>query len=153
MIETGAGTNNIFRKVDQIQFSDIQHQAHGYFGLRSFVNVVNILPKPLVVSDLLKLFTSAQEVKKFNDRVCSDMIAKAIEVSIKNISLKKLGIDRGGYEWNDSGGLISNGGLTMFYFLFKSINQYTRIGVSNLNDEIVKTNLAKFVNNVKYLLI
>ena len=66
------------------------------------------------------------------------MIAKAIEVSIKNISLKKLGIDQGGYEWNEPGGLIINGGLTMYDFLFKSINQDTRIGVSNLNNELLK---------------
>ena len=40
----------------------------------------------------------------------------------------------------------------MFYFLFKIISPATRIGASNLNYEIVKTKLAKFGNNVKYLL-
>ena len=64
MVETGAGTNNIFRQVDHIQLSDIHHQAYGYFGLTGIVNVVNVLPKPLVVSALLDLFTSAQEVQK-----------------------------------------------------------------------------------------
>ena len=47
---------------------------------------------------------------------------------------------------------IKNGGHTMFYFIFKSINPATRIGVSILNNDILKTNLAKYVNNVKYLL-
>ena len=58
MVEIGAGTNNIFRQVEHIQLSDTHHQAHGYFVLMGIVNVVNILPNTLVVSDLLNLFTS-----------------------------------------------------------------------------------------------
>ena len=33
MVYTGAGAMNIFRQVYQIQFADMHHQAHGYFGL------------------------------------------------------------------------------------------------------------------------
>ena len=40
----------------------------------------------------------------------------------------------------------------MLYFLFKSINPATRIGVSNLKDKIEKITLAKFGINVKDLL-
>ena len=40
----------------------------------------------------------------------------------------------------------------MIYLLFKSINLDTRIGVSNLKDEIDKESLTKFDNNVKELL-
>ena len=40
----------------------------------------------------------------------------------------------------------------MLYPVFKSINPVTRIGVSNLKDEIEKSTLAKFSNNVKDLL-
>ena len=40
----------------------------------------------------------------------------------------------------------------MPYLIFKSINPATRIGVSNLKDEIDKANIAKFVNNLKDLL-
>ena len=50
------------------------------------------------------------------------------------------------------GGIIINDGPTMFYFLFKIISPATSIGASNINYEIVKTKLAKFGNNVKYLL-
>ena len=57
------------------------------------INVVNILPNILVISALLNLFTSSQEVHKFYDKVRSDMIAKVIEGSIKNIYLKKLRLD------------------------------------------------------------
>ena len=63
MVETGSGTNNIFRQVNQIQLSDIHHQAYGNFGLTGIVSFVNVLPNPLVLSALLKLFTSEQEVK------------------------------------------------------------------------------------------
>ena len=80
------------------------------------------------------------------------MIAKVIEGSIKNISLKKISLDQGGYEWSEYGIPKRNDGHTMIYFIFKSINPATRIGASNLKDDIVKTNLAKFVSNVKYLL-
>ena len=80
------------------------------------------------------------------------MIAKAIEGSIKNISLKKLRLDQGGYEWAEYGGIIINDGPNMFYFLFKIIIPATRIGASHINYEIIKTKLAKFGNNIKYLL-
>ena len=40
----------------------------------------------------------------------------------------------------------------MIYLIFKNIDPATRIGVSNLKYEIEKATLAKFVNNVKYLL-
>ena len=40
----------------------------------------------------------------------------------------------------------------MLDLIFKIIKPATRIGVSNLKYEIEKANLAKFGNNVKYLL-
>ena len=40
----------------------------------------------------------------------------------------------------------------MIYLLFKSINPDKSIGVSNLKDEIEKSTLAKFGNNIKDLL-
>ena len=40
----------------------------------------------------------------------------------------------------------------MIYFLFKIINPDKSIGVSNLKDEIEKSALAKFVNNIKEIL-
>ena len=79
MVDNGVGTNNIFRQVEHIQISDIHHQAYGYFGLMGIVNFVSVLPNPLVLSAILNLFTSAQEVKTFYDRVCSDILAKSIE--------------------------------------------------------------------------
>ena len=60
MVETGAGSNNIFRQVEYIKISDIHHQAHGYFLLTGIVNVINFHPNPLLVSDILNLSTSAQ---------------------------------------------------------------------------------------------
>ena len=60
------------------------------------------------------------------------MIAKAIEGSIKNTSLKKIRLHRGEYEWANAGGIMINYGPTILYLLFKSTNQATRIGVSNI---------------------
>ena len=40
----------------------------------------------------------------------------------------------------------------MLYLLFKSINPYTRIGVSNLKDETDKSTLSKFGKNLKDIL-
>ena len=40
----------------------------------------------------------------------------------------------------------------MLYLLLKSTKQAKRIAVSNSKDEIEKSTLAKFGNNVKYLL-
>ena len=61
MVDTGAGSKNIFWEVDQIQIADIYHQAHGYFGLICIRNVVNkVLTNPLVVSALQNLANNAQ---------------------------------------------------------------------------------------------
>ena len=80
------------------------------------------------------------------------MISKAIEVSITKTSLIKIRLFQREYEWADDGSIIRNDVSTMLYILFKRINPATRIGVSNLKDEIDKTTLAKFGNNLKDLL-
>ena len=67
-------------------------------------------------------------------------------------NLKKHRIHHGVYVWTDTGGTIRNDVPTMIYRAFKSINPVTSIGVSNLKDEIDKSNLDKFGNIVKYLL-
>ena len=80
------------------------------------------------------------------------MIAKAIEGSMTNTSLKKLRLHRGEYEYPDAGIIIRNDRPTMLYLIFKGINTATRIGVSNLEYEIDKATLAKFGNIVKEFL-
>ena len=62
------------------------------------------------------------------------MIYNVIEGSIKNNSLNKLSLSRVCYERADNGGLMRNYGPTMIYLLFKIINPYTSIGVSNLKN-------------------
>ena len=80
------------------------------------------------------------------------MIAKAMEGSITKAYLKKLRLRQGGYAWAEAGGLIRNYGPTIIDLLLKIIKPATRIGVSNLKDEIEKATLAKFGNNEKDLL-
>ena len=80
------------------------------------------------------------------------MISKAIEGSLEKTSLKKIRIHQREYELADAEDMISNYGPTMIYLLFKSTNPDKRIGVSNLKYEIEKSTLAKFDNNVKYIL-
>ena len=79
------------------------------------------------------------------------MISKAIDVSITNISLKKLRLYQGWYKWYDTQGLISNDGPTIIYPLFKINNPYKRIGVYNLKYD-AKATIDKFGNNLKDLL-
>ena len=137
MVETGTGSNNIFRHVEKIHISDMHHQAHGYFGLIGIGNVVNqVLPKPLVLSDLQKFDASSQEVQKFYDKLRLDIIANAMEGSITKTYLQKIRLYREEYEWADAEGFISNYGPTMLYLLFKIINPATIIGISNLKCEI-----------------
>ena len=95
MVKPGAGKKNIFRKLEQIQLAYIHHQSHGYFGLAGIGIFGNALPKTLIVSDVLNLATSTQQVQNFHEKVRSDMIAKSIECSIKKTYLKKLSIHRG----------------------------------------------------------
>ena len=80
------------------------------------------------------------------------MIAKAVEELITNTYIKKLRLHHEEYTWIDDGVLVRNDGHTMLCLIFKIINSNTSIGVSNLKYEIEKANLAKFGNNVKYLL-
>ena len=75
---------------------------------------------------------NAIEINNFYDRLCSDMIAKSIEVSITKTFLKKLRLHHGVYEWADSGRIIINYGPNMIHLLFKSINPATSIYASNL---------------------
>ena len=79
------------------------------------------------------------------------MISKEIAGSSTNTSLKKLSIRQGGYKWADARCIINNHVHTMLYLLFKGINLATRIGDSNLEDEIDKATLQKFLNNAKDL--
>ena len=67
-------------------------------------------------------------------------------------SLKKLRLHPGLYECTDAGGLVRNYVPTIIYLIFKSINPDTRIGLSNLKDEIGKATIDKFGNNVKDLI-
>ena len=78
------------------------------------------------------------------------MIDKAIDGSIKKYLFKKLMLPQGECKWDDTGGILRNDIPTMIQLLLKIINTATRIGVSNLKDEIKKTTLAKFGNNLKY---
>ena len=91
MVDTGAGSKNIFMQVYQIMISDMHHQAYGYFGMIGIVNVGNtVLPNPLVVSALQNSSNNSQEVQTFYDSVRSNIISKSIECSIINTSMKKL---------------------------------------------------------------
>ena len=49
MVRTATGTNNYFRVVEHIHISEIQEQAHGYFGLLVIVNVIDPLPSPFTI--------------------------------------------------------------------------------------------------------
>ena len=50
------------------------------------------------------------------------------------------------------GGLIRSDGLTMLYLPLQITNPDTKMGISNLKDEIEKATLANFGKNVKDLL-
>ena len=93
-----------------------------------------------------------QELQYFYDRGVSDIIHKAILGSITKTYADKLRLHRGEYEWSDAGGMIRIYAHTILHLLFKSINPATRIGVSNLEYEIEKSNLSKFGKNIKDLL-
>ena len=66
------------------------------------------------------------------------MITKAPDVPITKTSPNKIRLQQGEYEWGDTRGLIRKDGPNIIYLLFKSINQDTRISVSNLNMELRK---------------
>ena len=100
--------------VEQILLEDMYIQAFGSFGQQRIGNLNQVLQNPLTLSVLTQLYGgNSTEIKHFHDRVHSDMTSKAIDVSIKNTSLKKLRLHRREYEWTDSGRLIRNDRLTM----------------------------------------
>ena len=80
-------STKIFGQVEQIEIEDMEQQAQGYLGLEGIGNVHEALPENLQVSDLQNLAGGgAKEIVNFHDRFFSDMIYKAIEGSIKNIT-------------------------------------------------------------------
>ena len=110
-------------------------QTQRYFGLQVIGIVYQVLSGLLQVSDIKNLESGdAQEVVDFNDRVFSDIIAKAILGSITKTSLQRLGLHQKKYEWGDSRGIIRSDGPTMLYILLKIIKPATRTGVSILKD-------------------
>ena len=114
MVPTGAGTKNIFRRVDHIHIAYIHHQLHGYVGLTVIVNLVNqFYSKPFVSVSSTTFSHQCTGSKNIYDRVRSDMIANDIEVSITKTYLNKLRLHCGEYEWTDAGGLKSNDRPTM----------------------------------------
>ena len=119
-------------------------------------NVTDRLPIPLIVSPINyfsdKNANQETEIQNLYDRVRPDMIDSEIKGSITKTSLKKLRLHHGEYEWTGYGGLVRNDGHNMICLILKIINTDTRIGFSNLKYEIEKATLAKFGNNVKYLL-
>ena len=104
MVNIIAGAKNFFWKKYQIQIADMNHQAHGYFGLLGIGNVGNqVIPDPLVVSNLQNMDGDTQTVQTFYDKVHSYMIAKEIESSI----LKHNSINAGLIEGNMNGMMLS----------------------------------------------
>ena len=69
MVDNGKGAENIFRNLDQIKISDIQHEAFVYFGLQGVRNINQALPEPLEISSLQNLDKNTQEIQNFYDRV------------------------------------------------------------------------------------
>ena len=55
MVETAIGEKKHFRLVEHIQIAEVQEQAHEYFELLEFGNVIDPLPIPLTVSYLTHL--------------------------------------------------------------------------------------------------
>ena len=69
MVDNGKGAENIFRNLEQIKISDIQHEASVYFGLQGVRNINQALPEPLEISSLQNLDKNTQEIQNFYDRV------------------------------------------------------------------------------------
>ena len=107
MLWTGASAKNFFRRVEKTQMSDMNHQGHWYFGLIVIGNVENnIIPNLLVLSALHILSGSTEEVQISMIGCAKKIISKETEGSNTNISIRKLRLHRGRYEWADAGGII-----------------------------------------------
>ena len=148
----GDETKSIFKQVESLSVEDLKYQAWGYFSVNGIGNQAGDPPHPLEYDELDDLDGNAIQRSCFYDRVRSDMIAKAIEGHITKQSMKKLRLENRFYEWKGADGTVRNDGPTMLYLLLKSVNPATRIGLSNLKEEIEKATLARFNNNVNDLL-
>ena len=70
---------------------------------------------------------------------------------LQKCSLRYLGFITGNIDGHN-GVIISNDRTTMIYFIFKSINPATSIGILNVKYDIEKSTLGNFGNNIKDLL-
>ena len=72
------------------------------------------------------------------------MIAKQIENSISTVSWKRLFSKRKHFTWTQTNGNASYDESTMLQMLVSSVNQSTRVGISDLKSLISSARLVQF---------
>lgn len=96
---------------------------------------------------------NANDRPLFYRRVKSQIIAKAIENTMKPASFKTLELRKSAYQWYDQArGEMVNDGPTMLHLILSSINPSTKVGNSTLKLSLSSARLSQYNNELDKML-
>ena len=123
-------THLILRNFTEVQLDEVKKQARITWG-DSTVNFGDDLPTNLVCEEIDPA-DNTSHLKRFYRRVRAEMIAKRIEGSLDEASMKILMIKKRAFSWtNQTTGAIELDVPLMLQIIIQGINPTTRVGVSN----------------------
>ena len=87
----------------------------------------------------------------FYNRVKSRMIAKRIRGYLKKDDIEVLKTNWDTISWKGTSGIVEEDGPTMLWLILNQCNPSTRVGVSELKEDMRRATSAKHKHNVKKL--
>ena len=145
------GAHSILRNFTEVQLDEVKRKTRITWGDPT-ADFDDDLPANLVC-EAIDPAANAPHIPRFYRRVRVGMIAKRIEGSLDEASMKTLMIKKRDFSWtNPTTGAIELDGPTMLQIIIQGINPTTRIGVSDFKKSIQNCKLSMFNNNVKDML-
>ena len=129
----------------EITVDDMRRQAYKTWGKHN-ATYANI--KLLEIIDPSNI--NLPHLDTFYNRVKSRMIAKHIQGYLKKDDIEVLKTNRDNISWRDTNGIVEEDEPTMLW-LFNQCNPFTRVGVSELKEDLRRATSAKHKHNVKNL--
>ena len=145
------GAHSILRNFTEVQLDEVKRKTRITWGDPT-ADFDDDLPANLVC-EAIDPAANAPHIPRFYRRVRVGMIAKRIEGSLDEASMKTLKIKKREFSWtNPTTGAIELDGPTMLQIIIQGINPTTRVGVSDFKKSIQNCKLSMFDNNVKDML-
>ena len=140
-------SKSILNDFQAVTLNDVKLFSVTTWSDKTATRATAVFPALLTVETLdPELNLADQDI--FYRRTRSKMIAARIENSLTTASLKTLFSKKKHFQWKDQFGNLSNDGPVMLQLLIESVNPSTRVGVSDLKQQIRSIKLVTFQYNV-----